>query len=196
MSAASGIATPCTPSRSVRTGSGRGGIQGRLLSPTGPGREDQQDDEQAPQLGPEAEHLVGLEAPWVVARRQRHDGLSARPRAAPSPRRCSAREPAARDAQEPFGAGPLGCNPGCDLHLGPSAGMEASHHPTPAIQQKDRASGPGATTLETGRLRSELVAVRIQPGRFALASRMRISSTSASNPGASAATMAAASMAS
>ena len=62
-------------------------------------------------------------------------------------------------------------------------------------QRKGRASGPGATR-ETGRLRSEPVAVRIQPGRFALASRMRISSTSASNPGASSPTMAAVRMAS
>ena len=49
---------------------------------------------------------------------------------------------------------------------------------------------------EAGRLRSEPVTVRIQPGRFASASRMRISSTSASNPGASSPTMAAVRMAS
>ena len=49
---------------------------------------------------------------------------------------------------------------------------------------------------EAGRLRREPVAVRIQRGRFTLASRMRIPSTSASNSGASSATMAAVRMAS
>ena len=49
---------------------------------------------------------------------------------------------------------------------------------------------------EAGRLRSEPVAVGIQRERFALASRMRIPSTSASNSGASSATMAAVRMAS
>ena len=62
-------------------------------------------------------------------------------------------------------------------------------------QRKGRGQRPG-TTPETGRLRSEPVAVSIQPGRLALASSMRISSSSASNPGASSATMAAARMAS
>ena len=54
----------------------------------------------------------------------------------------------------------------------------------------------GCTQPEAGRLRSEPVAVRSQPGRFASASRVRIPSISVSNPGASSATMAAARMAS
>ena len=104
-------------------------------------------------------HRLGL------ARRQRQAGLSARPKAAPLHVDARPREPAGRDAQEPLGDGPLGCNPGWDQHLGRSAGLDASHHPTPSAegprQRPWRYTGNGPAAERAGGCPYSAGAVRV-----------------------------------